>query len=621
MSFVITPELVGAAAGQLTSINAALNEAAAAASAPTSSVATAAADEVSAAISQLFGAYGREFQAANAQAAAFHAEFVRLLNGGAAAYVSTEIANAERNLLNAINAPVQTLFGPAGGLPTAEPLIPGISLPIPLPSGPLPGLPIPPIFGSGGLGGLLGGEGGLLGPILFGGTGGLLGPLIGGNGVLTSLIGSSPLAPYFASAGQQFGNIVSSILGGTFLSNPLGVLLPGLFPPTGGTPTTPTSYVPGNAWARLFANTGNNLVALNNAIAADPFPLLRQVIENQQGYAAATASDFARTFANLDTEIAYLPLTIENGIEGLASFNALHYAGVFANGTAGAYQTIGSSLTAFNSDFQANLVNFPADWSKVGQAIAAGDYHLAVTDGTSAVLNLFLNGFDTSNLSDIKLLGPVGDLFPILSLPGQQAIGLSTLMTPHSVPQQMTANLGKFYTALANTAVSTTVSTEISILPPNIELVMAANFGLPLSLLFGVGGAPVAAIDGLATAGTVIGGGIVTGNPVQIVGGFFDAPAFILDGLLNGETIVDVPLPVTIPVLPPLINDINIPVVAHLPFNGLLVPPHPLTATIPLQILGNDIPINLTLGGTKFGGLFQLLVNTGFRTLADSIAN
>lgn len=619
MSFVITPELVSTAAGQLSSINSALGEAAAAASAPTTTVATAAADEVSAAISQLFGTYGREFQAVNAQAAAFHAEFVRLLNGGAAAYLGTEIANAEQNLVNAINAPARTLFGPAGGLPTAEPLIPGISLPIPLPEGPLPGLPIPPIFGTGGLGGLLGGEGGLLGPIFFGGTGGLLGPLIGANSPLTSLIANSPFAPYFAGASQQFGNVVSSIIGGTFLSNPLGVLLPGLFPPTGGAPTTPTSYVPGNAWARLFANTGNNMAALNEAIAADPFPLLRQVIENQQGYAAVTASDFARTFANLDTEIAYLPLTIETGIKGLASFNALHYAQIFANGTGGAYQTIGSSLTAFNSDLQANLVNFPADWAKVGQAVAAGNYHLAVTDGTTAVLNLFMSGFDTSNLSDIKLLGPIGDLFPILSLPGQQALGLSTLMTPNSVPAQMTANLGKFYTALANTSVSTTVSTEIEILPPNVELVMAANFGLPLSLLFGIGGAPVAAIDGLATAGTVIGDGIVTGNPVQIAGGFFDAPAFILDGLLNGETIVDIPLPVTIGV--PLIGDVTIPIVAHLPFNGLLVPPHPLTATIPIQILGNDVPINLTLGGTKFGGLFQLLANTGFRTLADSIAN
>lgn len=616
MSFVFTPEMVTAAAGQLAGINSTLSQAAAAAAVPTTNVAVAAADEVSAAISQLFGAYGQEFQAVNAQAAAFHGEFVRLLNGGGAAYVGTEIANAEQNMLRAINAPAQTLFGPAVGMPTAEPLIPGISLPIPLPSGPLPGLPIPPILGTGGLGALLGGEGGLLGPILFGGTGGLLGPLIGGSGVLTSLIAASPFAPYFAGASQQFGNIVSAILAGDFLSNPLGFL----FPPTGGTPTN-TSYVPGNAWARLFANTGNNLMALNNAIAADPFPLLRQVIQNQQGYAAATASDFARTFANLDTEIAYLPLTIENGIEGLASFNALHYAQIFASGTGGAYQTIGSSLTAFNSDLQANLANFPADWAKVNQAIAAGDYHLAVTDGTSAVLNIFLSGFDTSNLSDIKLVGPIGDLFPILSLPGQQALGLSTLMTPHSVPAQMTANLGKFYTALANTAVSTTVSTEISVLPPNVELIMAANFGLPLSLLFGIGGFPVAAIDGLATAGTVIGDGIVTGNPVQIVGGFFDAPAFILDGLLNGETIVDVPLPVTISVLPPLIGDINIPIVAHLPFNGLLVPPHPLTATIPIQVLGNNVPINLTLGGTQFGGLFQLLANTGFRTLADSIAN
>ena len=47
------------------------------------------------------------------QAATFHAEFVRLLNGGAAAYLSAEIANAGKNLADAVNGPAQTLLGSA----------------------------------------------------------------------------------------------------------------------------------------------------------------------------------------------------------------------------------------------------------------------------------------------------------------------------------------------------------------------------------------------------------------------------------------------------------------------------------------------------------------------------
>jgi len=36
---------------------------------------------------------------------------VSLLNGGASAYLSTDIGNAEQGLLNAVNAPAQTLLG------------------------------------------------------------------------------------------------------------------------------------------------------------------------------------------------------------------------------------------------------------------------------------------------------------------------------------------------------------------------------------------------------------------------------------------------------------------------------------------------------------------------------
>ncbi|EUA90880.1 PE family protein [Mycobacterium ulcerans str. Harvey] len=77
----------------------------------------AAGDEVSAAISQVFGAYGQEFQALNAQAAAFQAEFEGLLSGGAAAYVSAEALNSSvfgppmQELLKVVNAPTQMLLG------------------------------------------------------------------------------------------------------------------------------------------------------------------------------------------------------------------------------------------------------------------------------------------------------------------------------------------------------------------------------------------------------------------------------------------------------------------------------------------------------------------------------
>ncbi|MFV8320507.1 PE family protein [Mycobacterium sp. 23] len=128
MSFLIAvPELVEAAADDLSGIQAALGEATASAAASTTSVLPAGADEVSAAIAQLFGVHGRDFQALTTRAALFHNEFMSLLSSGAAQYASTEATAAALlagsaagaatspveglvAFASAVAAPYQTLF-------------------------------------------------------------------------------------------------------------------------------------------------------------------------------------------------------------------------------------------------------------------------------------------------------------------------------------------------------------------------------------------------------------------------------------------------------------------------------------------------------------------------------
>ncbi|ORB84241.1 hypothetical protein B1987_11045 [Mycobacterium kansasii] len=130
MSFVMTaPETMTVAATDLAGIGSTISSANAAAAAPTAAVAAAGADEGSAAVCGLFSAYAREFQAVSAQAAAFHEQLVSLLNGGAAAYLSTEIFNAEQALISAVTAPAQTLLGHPLLGPTAAPATPGIAGP------------------------------------------------------------------------------------------------------------------------------------------------------------------------------------------------------------------------------------------------------------------------------------------------------------------------------------------------------------------------------------------------------------------------------------------------------------------------------------------------------------
>lgn len=110
MSFVTTaPDAVQAAAQDLAGVRASLADAAANAR-PLTGIAAAAEDEISIAIASLFGGAGQQFQALNAQAQAFHAEFERLLSAGAAAYVSAEAANAGQVL--------------AGGAPAAAAAVP-----------------------------------------------------------------------------------------------------------------------------------------------------------------------------------------------------------------------------------------------------------------------------------------------------------------------------------------------------------------------------------------------------------------------------------------------------------------------------------------------------------------
>jgi PE family len=89
----IAPDIVAGASDDLAGLGSALRSATAAAANHTTSIAAPAVDEVSAAITALFGTHAQGFQAASAKAAAFHDDFVNLLKGGTAQYAGTEAAS------------------------------------------------------------------------------------------------------------------------------------------------------------------------------------------------------------------------------------------------------------------------------------------------------------------------------------------------------------------------------------------------------------------------------------------------------------------------------------------------------------------------------------------------
>ncbi|MEY8016445.1 PE family protein [Mycobacterium servetii] len=98
----IEPDAISGAAAKLEDLNAALRSATVAAASRTTAIAAPASDEVSRAVTSLFGAHAQEFQALSTRAAAFHDQFVSLLSHGAAQYLNAEFTNAE-TVANSIN--------------------------------------------------------------------------------------------------------------------------------------------------------------------------------------------------------------------------------------------------------------------------------------------------------------------------------------------------------------------------------------------------------------------------------------------------------------------------------------------------------------------------------------
>jgi hypothetical protein len=100
VSFVTTqPDVLSGAAGSLSGIGDAMVARNAAAAAPTTSLAPAASDVVSAATAAQFGQHGVAYQQIAAQAAAVHEQLVAALRSGAGAYALTEAANAASAVL------------------------------------------------------------------------------------------------------------------------------------------------------------------------------------------------------------------------------------------------------------------------------------------------------------------------------------------------------------------------------------------------------------------------------------------------------------------------------------------------------------------------------------------
>ena len=113
-SVFVVPEMLETAAADVARIGSAVTAGNLAAAIPTTELAAAGADEVSAAVAAVFGAHAQEFQAAAAQATTYYEQFVRTMSAAAATYVATDAANAasvSSELQAFLGDPINTITG------------------------------------------------------------------------------------------------------------------------------------------------------------------------------------------------------------------------------------------------------------------------------------------------------------------------------------------------------------------------------------------------------------------------------------------------------------------------------------------------------------------------------
>lgn len=533
MTFVIAaPDLVTVAATDLENIGSTLGAASSAAAGSTTAVLPAAEDEVSAAIATLFGLHGRMFQALSAQAAAFHEQFVQVLNAAAGAYASTEAAG------------------------------------------------IAPLRGA---------------PSLTGAVAALH------NGSAMSLL-SGRIAAASQSLAPAAGTSLADIAG---------------------------------PYQTLFANTAANLQTLERAIAANPAPFLHQFILNQVRYAQEIAAGVEYVLQNLPAVLASVPANIQ----ALLAFNPVPIIQQFITHQLAYAQIIATSLQNAAHDFVVGLEQLPAAFQSAVQALMAGNVGGAVSDIAQGFLGLFVSGVDVTTTGDplvapglaisVTPTGTLGDLLPILTIPGMAAQNFTNLLPPGSIAAQVSQNFTNVIDTLTNTSIN--ANALLGLGTTGLSATLTTDIGLPAVLLIDAVGAPINAFDALSVSAAQFAGALQTGNLTGAIATLIDAPAVVTNGFLNGQTALALSLP-----LPTFSTNLGNSVFLgtlsftngvadiNIPLDGLLVPQTPITGAITgtatgtgvalsasnlaAALVNSQLPLDVDVLGTPTSGLATALL-------------
>lgn len=353
----------------------------------------------------------------------------------------------------------------------------------------------------------------------------------------------------------------------------------------------------------LFQHTAANLGILGNAWRANPAPFLQQLLANQTGYAQTVAAGAEYIIENLPAVLAGLPANIRAFVQALLAFNPVPYVQQFIANQGLYAQIVATSLQNAAHDFGAGLQALPAAFQSAFQALQAGDVAGAVADVAQGFVGLLAPGVAVTTTGNIAVApgliaavtptGVVGDLLPILTIPGMMAQNLTDLLPPGSIPALISQNFTNVINTVTDTSLSGQVLFTSRLLPPPpvANFSIALNAGLPTALAIEALGAPYNASNALGSTVTTFVDEWQTGNFGGAIGTLIDAPAVVADAFLNGQSTL------------PINFDLSgFAVTVNLPLNGVLVPPTPYTASLNsgIPVIGT---ITVPVGGTPLSGL------------------
>lgn len=245
----------------------------------------------------------------------------------------------------------------------------------------------------------------------------------------------------------------------------------------------------------------------------------------------------------------------------------------------------------------------------------AGNIGGAVSTLGNAFVNLFFTGFATQTTGPITNLvatvtptGTLGDLLPILTIPGEMAQNFTSLWPAGSIAAQMSQNFTNVIDTVTDTSIVANAGIAIRIIPPAVGLFVNANYGMPVALLLDAAGAPVNALHAADVSATAFSSALEAGNFTGAADALVNAPAVIANGFLNGQ--------MTQPVS---FDAGGYPVTINYPLDGLLVPVTPYTASVTVMIGSIPITTSATVGGTPLSGLVPALMTYVPEQLAKAI--